>query len=52
MLSSKEGRKYGSQDRLHDMPQTAEETAGNQAITLDMAKTSVLTKTRNCFYKQ
>ena len=32
MLGSKEGRKYGSQDRLHDMPQTAEETAGHQAI--------------------
>src|SRR5215468_5611605 len=31
-VSSKEGRKYGSQDRLHDMPQTAEETAGHQAI--------------------
>src|SRR5262245_58396606 len=35
---SKEGRKYGSQDRLHDMPQTAQETAANQAITLAMVE--------------
>jgi hypothetical protein len=30
--------KYGSQDRQHDMPQAAQETAGHQAITLDTLK--------------
>jgi hypothetical protein len=33
--------KYGSQDRQHDMPQAAQETAGHQAITLDTVKKRV-----------
>jgi hypothetical protein len=32
---SKKEEKYGSQDRQHDMPQAAQETAGRQAITLN-----------------
>ena len=35
---SREGRKYGSQDRLHDMSQATQETPGNQAITLAMVE--------------
>jgi hypothetical protein len=35
---SKEGGRYGSQDRQHDMPQAAQEAAGRQAIAFDTIK--------------
>jgi hypothetical protein len=47
-----EGRKHGCQDRLHDMPQEAQETAGRQAITSRHVKTSLFSKTCHCSYKQ
>ena len=37
-VDSKKGGKYGCQDRLHDMPQEAQETAGRKAINLQYVK--------------